>query len=263
MVIADWRQPPKAPSQTPRKLNSSDQVVASYTNGLGIDDPLVMRYQGNNYFYHKNHLGSVTDITDSSGAIVKSYQYDAYGNVLSAPGALTYNTLTYTARERHVASGLYYYRARWYDPQLGRFITQDPIYWAGGINLYSYVGNNPINFVDPIGLALTCKGYAGVVLLAVGGVLVVEKAILPGIIVGGIGGILLISDLSDSQKQIQDIQEQKKQFEKEPRGEKLTPVSPYQKEPGLFPPDIEEDGTNEQFREKGREEWGDTYDPGR
>jgi len=135
-------------------LNSSNQVAASYTNGLGIDDPLVMRYQGNNYFYHKNHLGSVTDIIDSSGAIVKSCQYDAYGNVLSAPGAFNQNRLTYTARERHVASGLYYYRARFYDPQLGRFINQDPVGLYGGLNLYAYVGDDPANWVDPYGLDL-------------------------------------------------------------------------------------------------------------
>jgi len=64
---------------------------------------------GNNYFYHKNHLVSITDISDVNGAIVKSYQYDAYGNVLSAPGALTYNTLTYTEKtnEKQMGSGLH------------------------------------------------------------------------------------------------------------------------------------------------------------
>jgi RHS repeat-associated protein len=77
---------------------------------------------------------------------------DAYGNVLSAPGALTYNTLTYTARERHVASGLYYYRARFYDPQLGRFMNQDPIGILGGVNLYAYASNGPVNWRDPLGL---------------------------------------------------------------------------------------------------------------
>jgi len=97
-------------------------------------------------------LASVTDITNSKGTIVKTYQYDAYGNVLSAPGTLTYNTLTYTARERHVASGLYYYRARFYDPQLGRFITQDPIGHLGGMNLYAYVAGDPLNYADPLGL---------------------------------------------------------------------------------------------------------------
>ena len=71
-----------------------------------------MRYSGANYFYHKNHLGSVTEITNSSGSTVKTYQYEAFGKIRSTTGSLTQNTLTYTARERHVASGLYYYRAR-------------------------------------------------------------------------------------------------------------------------------------------------------
>jgi len=125
-------------------LNKFDQVVASYTNGLGIDDPLIMRWNGDDYFYHKDHLGSVTMITDDEGEDdppAKKYQYDAYGNIRGMTGSLTYNTLTYTARERHVASGLYYYRARFYDPQLGRFITPDPIGHLGGMNLYAYVGN--------------------------------------------------------------------------------------------------------------------------
>ncbi|RJP70179.1 MAG: RHS repeat-associated core domain-containing protein, partial [Candidatus Abyssobacteria bacterium SURF_17] len=136
-------------------LNKFDQVVASYTNGLGIDDPLIMRWNGNDYFYHKNHLGSVTMITDDEGEdnpLAKTYQYDAYGNVLSASGSLAYNPFLFTGRERHVASGLYYYRARWYDPQLGRFMNQDPIGDLGGLNLYAYVGNDPVSRIDPLGL---------------------------------------------------------------------------------------------------------------
>jgi RHS repeat-associated protein len=59
----------------------------------------------------------------------------------------------YTGRELDAATGLMYYRARWYDPQQARFITEDPIGFAGGdTNLYAYVGNDPINFTDPLGL---------------------------------------------------------------------------------------------------------------
>ncbi|RJP64387.1 MAG: RHS repeat-associated core domain-containing protein, partial [Candidatus Abyssobacteria bacterium SURF_17] len=113
-----------------------------------------MRWNSNNYFYHKNHLGSVTSLTNSSGSTVQTYQYEAFGKIRSITGSLTYNPLTYTARERHVASGLYYYRARWYDPQLGRFMTQDPIGLLGGPNLYAYVGGNPLNWRDPYGLCI-------------------------------------------------------------------------------------------------------------
>jgi RHS repeat-associated protein len=59
----------------------------------------------------------ITDAEGEDDPPAKKYQYDAYGNILSAPGAFNQNRLTYTARARHVASGLYYYRARFYDPQ--------------------------------------------------------------------------------------------------------------------------------------------------
>jgi RHS repeat-associated protein len=104
------------------------------------------------YFYRSNHQGSITAITDGSEATVKSYEYDAFGNIRSETGALAHNAFTYTGREYHSESGLYYYRNRFYDPQLGRFLTQDPIGMLGGINLYAYVGNDPVNFVDSFGL---------------------------------------------------------------------------------------------------------------
>jgi RHS repeat-associated protein len=94
----------------------------------------------------------VTEITDSNQTVVKSYAYDAFGNILSETGSLAHNPFTYTAREYHAPSGLYYYRARFYDPTIGRFITQDPIGHLGGMNLYVYVGNAPVSFIDPLGL---------------------------------------------------------------------------------------------------------------
>ncbi len=84
--------------------------------------------------------------------MANSYVYDSYGRTLtvfeSAP-----QPFTYTGRELDSESGLYYYRARYFDPQTGRFISEDPIGFAGrDSNLYRYVINNPINSLDPFGL---------------------------------------------------------------------------------------------------------------
>ena len=67
------------------------------------------------------------------------------------------NPFAYTGREWDKETGLYYYRARYYTSQIGRFISEDPIGFTGGINLYVYVGNNPVNKIDPLGL-IACNG---------------------------------------------------------------------------------------------------------
>ncbi len=74
--------------------------------------------------------------------------YDSFGDAPASPRT----RYTFTGRERDEFTGLYYYRARWYDAMIGRFISEDPIGFAGGdVNLYGYVKNNPVNFVDPNG----------------------------------------------------------------------------------------------------------------
>ena len=81
-----------------------------------------------------------------------AFTYDAFGNAVLETGVALVDEFGYTGRERHDRSGLYYYRNRFYSPQLGRFISQDPIGMLGGTNLYAYVGNDPVNWVDPLGL---------------------------------------------------------------------------------------------------------------
>lgn len=122
-----------------------------YTHGPGIDEPLAMERGGQYYYYHTDGLGSVVSITDAAHNDVQSYEYDSFGMV--TPSTSFVNTYTYTSREWDKETGLYYYRARYYDPMDGRFISKDPIGFAGGdVNLYGYVQNNPVNAVDPLGL---------------------------------------------------------------------------------------------------------------
>jgi RHS repeat-associated protein len=99
-------------------------------------------------------LGSVTDLTDPSQAVIEQYQYDAFG-IMQTPPA-TGNIYTYTGREYDAETNLYYYRARYYNAQAGRFNISDPKKFKAGINFYVYVYNNPISLVDPRGLGPAC-----------------------------------------------------------------------------------------------------------
>jgi len=140
--------------------DASGAVVASYAQGLGIDEPLAMQRGGNVEYYQADGLGSITSLTGSTGQLTATYGYDSFGNTTPTEGI--FNPYRYTAREQDPETGLYYYRARYYDPEIGRFISEDPIgFWAGP-NFYPYVENNPTLYDDPIGLAkCTLKLEAG------------------------------------------------------------------------------------------------------
>ncbi len=129
---------------------NSDGSTVEYLNGPGIDNKI--RQKGSStsttYYFSQDHLGSPTALTGTTGKLVERITYDAYGN--SAGSTRTRYGLT--GRERDSLTGLLYYRARFYDPQLGRFISEDPIGLAGGINSFAYVGNNPVLYRDPGGL---------------------------------------------------------------------------------------------------------------
>lgn len=131
---------------------NSDGSTVDYLNGPGIDNKLRLTDSrlaatGPLYFV-QDQLGSTTALTNSNGGVVAQIKYDAFGN--STGSSLT--RYDYTGRERDPDTGLIYYRARWYDPQVGRFISEDPIGLAGGINQFAYVLNGPINKSDPQGL---------------------------------------------------------------------------------------------------------------
>jgi RHS repeat-associated protein len=137
------------------ELDASGSVISSFVHGPGIDEPLTMTRAGQTYTYHRDGLGSITHLTDEAGQVVQRYAYDAYGNIAAEfdPGFM--QPYAFTGREWDPETGLYYYRARYYDPKIGRFISEDPIgFGAGDVNFYSYVFGNPINWTDPSGMLL-------------------------------------------------------------------------------------------------------------
>jgi len=100
------------------------------------------------YWHHVDHLGTSEAITDEEGEVVWEANYGVFGEVLMSNGSKSFEP-SYTGKEWESAIGLYYFNARWYDPNLGRFITEDPA--RDGENWYGYCENNPLKYIDPDG----------------------------------------------------------------------------------------------------------------
>lgn len=142
-------------------------ATREYVYGNGIDDVLAVtvsrpgtKERNATYFYHKDRLGSVVALTDAKGKTVANYAYDEFGRAFSRKPGNEAGTLKespigdsrlYTGREYDRETGLYYYRARYYSADLGRFLSRDPVGTADQVNPYSYVANNPLKYVDPTG----------------------------------------------------------------------------------------------------------------
>jgi len=151
-------------------LDMGNNIQQTFTHGPGIDEPLIMKKaDGTNYYYHADGLGSITALSDNTGAIVETIEYQAYGKPVFKDASGTViakpalgNPYTYTSREYDDETGLLYYRARYHSIETGRFIQEDPIGFAGGnVNLYAYLTNNPINRTDPLGLWVIYGNWGG------------------------------------------------------------------------------------------------------
>ena len=113
------------------EYDDTGTLLARYTHGPELDQPLIMARDldssgifdaGEFFYYHADGLGSITEITDESGAIVRAYAYDAFGRIIAETGTIE-NPYAYTGREFDAESGLYFYRARYYNAEMGRFIV--------------------------------------------------------------------------------------------------------------------------------------------
>jgi type VI secretion system secreted protein VgrG len=158
------------------EVDAANAVTALYIHGPGIDEPLAIGRPTGTFVYHADGLGSITHLTSNTGAVTRTYTYDSFGRIVAQTGALA-NPYTYTGRELDPESGLYYYRARYYDPTLGRFLQQDPIRFLGGINFYSYVENDPLSFRDPWGLLNPAKAVSSMLNSANAGRLYAEGSL--------------------------------------------------------------------------------------
>jgi RHS repeat-associated protein len=164
-------------------------VLADLLTGLGIDERFTRTESGTTSTFLTDLLGSTTALTNASGVIQTSYGYDAYG-VATASGTSSDNPYQFTGRNND-GTGLYYYRARYYNPTWGRFVSEDPIGLAAGVNVYTYVAGAPISETDGTGRNPVLLGGE---LGAEGGSLIWPG---PGTLIGGVLGAgvgLLIGD---------------------------------------------------------------------
>ncbi len=133
------------------EVDNSGNILARYALTNNVDQPLAEVRGANTSYYEADVLGSVTSLSNPTAGLTNSYIYDAFGNLTTTSGTLA-NPFQFTGRDSDPETSLYYYRARYYAPQIGRFISEDPTQFGGGNNFFVYARNNPVRFNDPSGL---------------------------------------------------------------------------------------------------------------
>jgi len=137
------------------EYDGSGNILRRYVPGQGADQPLIW-YEGSNlsspHWLHTDQQGSIIATSDSSGTATP-YSYSVYGDPSGGWGSSPATPIfRYTGQVALAAVRLYYYKARMYDPALGRFLQTDPVGYSAGLNLYAYVNNDPVNATDPNGM---------------------------------------------------------------------------------------------------------------
>lgn len=140
-------------TQALAEYDGNGNLIAYYIYGLGLI--YKVDASGNPYYYHYDFTGNTVAMTDSSGSIVNKYAYTPFGTLVGSKETVS-NPFRYVGKYGVMDdnNGLFYMRARYYDAETGRFITKDPIGFAGGVNLYAYVKNNPMKWIDPTGTCI-------------------------------------------------------------------------------------------------------------
>jgi RHS repeat-associated protein len=133
---------------------SGSTPSANILNGPGMDEFLSRADASGNHYFLSDAQGSTVALADSSGVPTTQYAYEPFGNS-SVSGSPSTNSYQFTARESDTTS-LYYFRARYYNTRIQRFISEDPAGYLGGVNMYAYTSDSPTNFLDPSGLLQVC-----------------------------------------------------------------------------------------------------------
>jgi RHS repeat-associated protein len=141
--------------QLVQEVDQSGNILSRYTQDRAIDEPLAQLSAGTTSYYQRDGINSISSLSNPAGAIANTYTFDSFGKLTASTGTAT-NPFQYTGREFDAETGIYNYLARYYDPSVGRFLSEDPIQFDGGVDFYAYVLNNPINYMDPSGLKRTC-----------------------------------------------------------------------------------------------------------
>lgn len=193
-----------APGTTTTYGVDGERIVYEKTNGqikrYFYDESGIagFEYSGQKYVFRKNLQGDVVGICSSSGALIGEYVYDAWGNLLEEPtnGVLLANPFRYRGYYYDSSIGLYYLNSRYYDPETGRFLNEDLVSYLepetiGGINLYAYCLNDPVNNIDPSGHLVMTLLIAMGIGAAIGGI----SSAITGAIAGKRGLYLFLHSL--------------------------------------------------------------------
>ncbi|MDQ5950787.1 MAG: tRNA(Glu)-specific nuclease WapA, partial [Patescibacteria group bacterium] len=130
---------------------TSGALQRRYVYGTGLDEPLIIVTGSTPTFLHHDKMGSIIAVSNNSGAVANKNKFSPFGEITTLGGT----TIGFTGQRYDSELGLYYFKHRYYSPKLGRFLQPDPIgYTSSDFNLYTYVGNSPKKYTDPMGLQI-------------------------------------------------------------------------------------------------------------